>query len=58
MKDAVASAGQLSEAPANFAVRAQGVFAHLGATPAELSSAIDSAADLLADTTNAFNPSR
>jgi hypothetical protein len=32
--------------------------AHLGATPSELSSAIDSACDLLADTTNACNPSR
>lgn len=31
-KDAVASAGRLSEAPANFAGRAQGVLAHLGAT--------------------------
>ena len=57
-RDAVASAGRLSEAPAGFAVRAQGVLAHLGATPSELSSAIDSACDLLADTTNVCRPSR
>jgi len=57
-KDAVASAGRLSEAPAGFAVRAQSVLAHLGATPSELSSAIDSASDLLADTTNVCKPSR
>jgi hypothetical protein len=56
-KGAVASAGRLSEAPAGFAVRAQGVLAHLGATPGELSSAIDSAGDLLADTITACKPS-
>jgi hypothetical protein len=55
--DALAS-GRLSEAPAGFAARAQGVLAHLGATPSELSSAIDSAAGLLADTTNVWRPSR
>ena len=57
-KGAVASAGRLPEAPANFADRAQGVLAHLGATPAELSSAIALAADLLADTTTACQLSR
>jgi len=45
-KDAVASAGRLPEAPANFIERAKGVLAHLGATPGELSSAIDLAAGL------------
>ena len=57
-KDALASAGRVSGAPAGFAERAQGVLAHLGATPSELSSAIDSACDLLADTTNVCRPSR
>ena len=57
-KGAVASAGRLPEAPANFADRAQGVLAHLGTTPAELSRAIALAADLLADTTTACQPSR
>ena len=55
-KGAVASAGRLPEAPTGFAERAQGVLAHLGATPGELSSAIASAASLLADTTNACQP--
>lgn len=57
-KGAVASAGRLPAAPTSFAERAQAVLAHLGATPSELSSAIDSAADLLADTTNACQPVR
>ena len=57
-KGAVASAGRLPGAPADFAERAHGVLAHLGATPGELSSAIDSAADLLADTTTACQPAR
>ncbi|HZX99202.1 MAG TPA: hypothetical protein VFE92_06920 [Dermatophilaceae bacterium] len=57
-KDAVASVGRLQEAPAGFAVRAQDVLAQLGATPSELSIAIDSAYDLLADTINACKPSR
>jgi hypothetical protein len=57
-KGAVASAGRLPEAPAGFARRAQGVMAHLGTTPDELSGAIASAADLVADTTNACQPSR
>jgi hypothetical protein len=57
-KGAVASAGRLPEAPASFAKRAQGVMAHLGTTPDELSGAIASAADLMADTTNACQPSR
>ena len=57
-KNAVASAGRLPGAPAGFAVRAQSVLAHLGSTPSELSSAIDSASDLLADTTNVCRPSR
>ncbi len=57
-KGAVASAGRLPEAPAGFAERAQGVMAHLGCTPYELSDAIASAANLLADTTNACQPSR
>ena len=57
-KDAVASAGRLSGAPAGFAERAQGVLAQLGATSSELSRAIDLARDLLADTTNVCRPSR
>jgi hypothetical protein len=57
-KGAIASAGRLPAAPAGFAERAQDVMAQLGTTPAELSSAIDSACDLLADTTNACTPSR
>jgi len=56
-KGAVASAGRLPEAPAGFAERAQGVLAHLGATPGELRMAIASAADFLADTTTACQPS-
>jgi Nucleotidyltransferase domain len=57
-KGAVAAAGRLPEAPASFAERAQGVLAHLGTTAGELSDSIASAADLLADTTNACQPSR
>lgn len=57
-KGAVASAGRLPEAPAGFAERAQGVLAHLGVTPGELSMAITLAADLLADTTTACQLSR
>ena len=57
-KGAVASAGRLPEAPASFAGRAHNVLAHLGTTPGELSSAIASAADLVADTNNACKPSR
>jgi hypothetical protein len=44
-------------APAGFAEQAQSVLAHLGATPSELSSAIDLARDLLADPTNVCRPS-
>jgi predicted nucleotidyltransferase len=56
-KGAIASAGRLPTAPAGFAERAQAVLAHLGATPDELSRAIDSARDLLADTTTACTSS-
>ncbi len=49
-KGAVASAGRLPGAPAGFAEPAQGALAHLGTTPGELSNAIASAAELLADT--------
>lgn len=57
-KGAVASAGRLPEAPASFAERAHDVLAHLGTTPGELSGAIASAADLVADTTTACQRSR
>lgn len=55
-KGAVASAGRLRDAPADFTDRAQGVLAHLGASPHELSAAIAAAAELLADTTTACRP--
>jgi len=57
-KGAIAAAGRLPEAPDNFAERAQGILAHLGTTPGELSDVIALAADLLADTTTACTPSR
>lgn len=57
-KGAVASAGRLPGAPARFAERAQDVLAHLGTTPGELSNAIASAAELLADTKTACQRSR
>jgi Nucleotidyltransferase domain len=56
-KGAVASAGRLPEAPVDFTERAHGILAHLGATPSELSSAIDAARDLVADTTTACGSS-
>jgi hypothetical protein len=52
-KGAVASAGRLPEAPADFVRRANGVLAHLGAEPPELASAITRAAELLSDVRDA-----
>jgi hypothetical protein len=57
-KGAVASAGRLPGAPSDFSERAKTILAHLGVTPGELSAAITSAADLLADTTRACRPPR
>jgi hypothetical protein len=51
-KGAVASAGRLPQAPADFVERANDVLAHLGAESDELAVAMTSAADLLADVRN------
>lgn len=50
-KGAVASAGRLSTAPDRFAERAHGLLAHLGTAPEQLASTIESAVDLVRDTT-------
>jgi hypothetical protein len=52
-KGAVASAGRLPQAPADFVHRANDVLAHLGATSVEMAVAITAAADLLADVRDA-----
>lgn len=52
-KGAVASTARLDIAPANFAERAHGVLARLGTTPASMSAAVNSAADLVCDTETA-----
>lgn len=52
-KGAVASAGRLDEAPDRFAERAQDILAQIGRQPQRLAAAIDAAADLLRDTTEA-----
>jgi hypothetical protein len=52
-KGAVASAGRLPQAPADFVHRANDVLAHLGATSDEMAVAITAAADLLADVRDA-----
>lgn len=48
-KGAVASAGRLPGAPADFATRAHGILAQLGCEPDQLTSAVDAAAALLGD---------
>jgi predicted nucleotidyltransferase len=48
-KGMVASAGRLPSAPADFAVRAQAVFAARGQAPAEIEHAVTDAAALVAD---------
>lgn len=48
-KGAVASAGCLPQAPAEFAARAHGVLADLGTSPEELRAAVDDAVALVAD---------
>jgi Nucleotidyltransferase domain len=52
-KGAVALAGRLPQAPADFVRRANDVLAHLGTTSDEMAVAITSAADLLADVRDA-----
>ena len=52
-KGAVASAGRLPQAPADFVRRANNVLAHLGAEPNELLAAITRATDLLTDVKDA-----
>jgi hypothetical protein len=52
-KGAVTSAGRLSIAPTGFADRAQQLMAHLGATPSELTAALDAASELLQATSTA-----
>jgi hypothetical protein len=49
-KGAVASAGRLSIAPAEFAERAQRLLAATGRTTAELSTTLDAARQLVTDT--------
>ncbi|HEY0698485.1 MAG TPA: nucleotidyltransferase domain-containing protein, partial [Micromonospora sp.] len=55
-KGAVAAAGRLPGAPADFAGRAQRIMGSLGGTPVELRSALDAAAELVADTAAACRP--
>lgn len=56
-KGAVASAGRLPAAPANFSTRAYGVLAHLGDTPDQFHAAIAAASDLLTDVRTACRKS-
>ncbi|MGI9093689.1 MAG: nucleotidyltransferase family protein [Mycobacteriales bacterium] len=49
-KGAVASAGRLGIAPVGFEARAHAIMAALGTSAADLSAAVDSAADLVRDT--------
>jgi hypothetical protein len=55
-KGAVAAAGRLPNAPADFTRRAHAILAHLGSRPPELERAIESAARLIADTKAACQP--
>jgi hypothetical protein len=55
-KGAVASAGRLPGAPPEFAARAHAVLTAVGATTAELDAALDLAAALIRDTTDACRP--
>jgi hypothetical protein len=57
-KGAVAAAARLPGAPPDFAARAHGVLAQLGAGPDELSIALEAAAALVHDTTAACQPPR
>jgi|SRR5450759_360460 predicted nucleotidyltransferase len=57
-KGAVASAGRVDVAPADFAARAHGVLAHVGSSPAELAAALEAAAELVRETAAACQPSR
>ncbi|HKF86784.1 MAG TPA: hypothetical protein VKB85_01765, partial [Propionibacteriaceae bacterium] len=57
-KGAVASAGRLPQAPADFVDRANGVLAHLGAESEDLAAAITRAAQLFADVRDACNTRR
>ncbi len=52
-KDAIAAAGRLPAAPADFAARAQDLLGNLGGTAAELDRAIDAAEQLISDTARA-----
>jgi len=56
-KGAVASAAKTPGAPADFAARAHGVLAQLGASSDELSTALDAATALVHDVTVACQPS-
>jgi hypothetical protein len=56
-KGAVQTAGQLPTAPANFSARAHALFGALGATPDELTTAIDDADQLAADVLHNLTPS-
>ena len=55
---AVASAGRVDVAPADFAARAHGVLAHVGSSPAELAAALEAAAELVRETAAACRPPR
>jgi hypothetical protein len=56
-KGAVQAAGQLPNAPANFSARAHALFGALGATPDELTTAIDDADQLAANVLDNLCPS-
>jgi len=56
-KGAIASAGRLPGAPADFAGRAQEILAHLGTEPGRLNDAITAASDLLTDVIAECQPS-
>jgi hypothetical protein len=55
-RGAVASAARMPGAPRDFAARAHGVLARLGISSDELSTTLDTAADLLQDVTAACQP--
>ncbi|MDI1455313.1 DUF4037 domain-containing protein, partial [Streptomyces sp. ATE26] len=55
-KGAVQAAGQLPTAPADFSARAHALFGALGATPDELTAAIDDADQLAADVLDNLSP--
>jgi hypothetical protein len=52
-KGLVAAAGRLRGAPADFTARAQGLLAHVGSSPAELTATLDAAQKLLTEVRSA-----